>query len=179
MQVGEHDVVLEAGRKALEKWEARAFRRDIMYAMVLAHLGLASEALRAKEQVHGQLLSTQSPCLSLHSVRHAHRASFQCSELLLVQSSMCLKDGAHQCAGLQAAQGPANLQIACKQLLLMAAGGCGLRTHAGGQPPAEGCRAPLAVLRAGAGDCAGTRKVQARLHPGAPQGEKCDGKGLL
>ena len=49
-QVGEHEVVLEAGRKALEKWEARAFRRDILYAMTLAHLGLASEALRAKEQ---------------------------------------------------------------------------------------------------------------------------------
>ena len=43
-------MVLEAGRKALEKWEARAFRRDILYAMTLAHLGLASEALRAKEQ---------------------------------------------------------------------------------------------------------------------------------
>ncbi|CAL5227691.1 g10699 [Coccomyxa viridis] len=50
-EVGEHEVVLEAGRKALEKWEARAFRRDILYAMSLAHLGLASEALRAKEQV--------------------------------------------------------------------------------------------------------------------------------
>ncbi len=50
LQVGEHEVVLEAGRKALEKWEARAFRRDILYAMSLAHLGLASEALRAKEQ---------------------------------------------------------------------------------------------------------------------------------
>ena len=49
-QVGEHEVVLEAGRKALEKWEARAFRRDILYAMTLAHLGLASEALKAKEQ---------------------------------------------------------------------------------------------------------------------------------
>ena len=43
-------MVLEAGRKALEKWEARAFRRDILYAMTLAHLGLASEALKAKEQ---------------------------------------------------------------------------------------------------------------------------------
>ena len=43
-------MVLEAGRKALEKWEARAFRRDILYAMTLAHLGLASEAVKAKEQ---------------------------------------------------------------------------------------------------------------------------------
>ena len=51
MQVGEHEIVLEAGEKALEKWEARAFRRDILYAMALAHLGLASEALRGKEQV--------------------------------------------------------------------------------------------------------------------------------
>lgn len=54
-QVGEHEVVLEAGRKALEKWEARAFRRDILYAMSLAHLGLASEALRAKEQARSCL----------------------------------------------------------------------------------------------------------------------------
>ena len=43
-------MVLEAGSKALEKWEARAFRRDILYAMSLAHLGLASEALKAKDQ---------------------------------------------------------------------------------------------------------------------------------
>ena len=56
LQVGEHEVVLEAGSKALEKWEARAFRRDILYAMSLAHLGLASEALKAKDHVQ--------PCLT-------------------------------------------------------------------------------------------------------------------
>ena len=49
-QVGECDVVLEAGAKALEKWEARSMRRDILLAMALAHLGLASDALEAKEQ---------------------------------------------------------------------------------------------------------------------------------
>ena len=64
MQVGEHEVVLEAGRKALEKWEARAFRRDILYAMSLAHLGLASEALRAKEQAR--------PCLPASPLDQKH-----------------------------------------------------------------------------------------------------------
>ena len=60
-------MVLEAGRKALEKWEARAFRRDILYAMSLAHLGLASEALRAKEQARPCLAAQNSKCLNLSS----------------------------------------------------------------------------------------------------------------
>lgn len=50
-QVGEHDIVLEYGSKALEKWEARSMRRDILFAMAMAHLGLASDALEAKEKV--------------------------------------------------------------------------------------------------------------------------------
>lgn len=50
-QVGEHDIVLEYGSKALEKWEARSMRRDILFAMAMAHLGLASDALEAKEEV--------------------------------------------------------------------------------------------------------------------------------
>ncbi|CAL8462399.1 g1932 [Coccomyxa elongata] len=49
-EVGEHDIVLEYGSKALEKWEARSMRRDILFAMAMAHLGLASDALEAKEK---------------------------------------------------------------------------------------------------------------------------------
>ena len=55
-QVGECEVVLEAGARALEKWEARSLRRDILFACALAHLGLASDALEAREQVrHGDV----------------------------------------------------------------------------------------------------------------------------
>ncbi|EIE24067.1 hypothetical protein COCSUDRAFT_65723 [Coccomyxa subellipsoidea C-169] len=49
-EVGECDIVLEYGSKALEKWEARSMRRDVLFAMALAHLGLASDALEAKEK---------------------------------------------------------------------------------------------------------------------------------
>ncbi|KAK9906858.1 hypothetical protein WJX75_009282 [Coccomyxa subellipsoidea] len=52
-EVGECDIVLEYGSKALEKWEARSMRRDILFAMALAHLGLASDALEAKEKKVG------------------------------------------------------------------------------------------------------------------------------
>ncbi len=75
-QVGECDVVLEAGAKALEKWEARSMRRDILLAMALAHLGLASDALEAKEQarlyacMHAQpLCGWQDTALSTPSRR--------------------------------------------------------------------------------------------------------------
>ncbi len=44
-------MVLEAGGRALEKWEARGMRRDILLACALAHLGLASDALEARDQV--------------------------------------------------------------------------------------------------------------------------------
>ena len=49
--MGEHEVVLEVGARALDKWEARAMRRDILLAMALAHLGLASEAFEAPGHV--------------------------------------------------------------------------------------------------------------------------------
>lgn len=52
-QVGEHEVVVEVGARALDKWEARAMRRDILLAMALAHLGLASEAFEAPGHVRG------------------------------------------------------------------------------------------------------------------------------
>lgn len=52
-QVGEHEVVIEVGARALDKWEARAMRRDILLAMALAHLGLASEAFEAPGHVRG------------------------------------------------------------------------------------------------------------------------------
>ena len=57
--------MLEAGSKAMEKWEARALRRDILYAMSLAHLGLASEALKAKEQVRSHPNPCHCKCLSV------------------------------------------------------------------------------------------------------------------
>ncbi len=61
--------MLEYGSKALEKWEARSMRRDVLFAMALAHLGLASDALEAKEKVSHQphlcLLNRSQPFLSL------------------------------------------------------------------------------------------------------------------
>ncbi len=65
-QVGECDIVLEYGSKALEKWEARSMRRDILFAMALAHLGLASDALEAKEKVSSTILM-HTLCQSTHS----------------------------------------------------------------------------------------------------------------
>ncbi|KAK9845219.1 hypothetical protein WJX81_000406 [Elliptochloris bilobata] len=50
-EVGEHEVVLEVGARALDKWEARGMRPDILLAMALAHLGLASEAFEAPGHV--------------------------------------------------------------------------------------------------------------------------------
>jgi len=49
--VGEHEVVLEVGARALDRWEARAMRRDVLLAMALAHLGLAAEAFEAPGHV--------------------------------------------------------------------------------------------------------------------------------
>ncbi len=50
-QVGEFDIVLEVGGKVLEKWEARSMRRDILFAMALAHCGLATKSLDGKDKV--------------------------------------------------------------------------------------------------------------------------------
>lgn len=51
VQVGEYDIVLDIGGRVLEKWEARSMRRDVLFAMALAHLGLATDALDAKDKV--------------------------------------------------------------------------------------------------------------------------------
>ncbi|KAK9818230.1 hypothetical protein WJX72_009142 [[Myrmecia] bisecta] len=50
-EVGEFDLVIEVATQVLLKWESRAFRRDILLSMALAHCGTASEAFGAKDQV--------------------------------------------------------------------------------------------------------------------------------
>jgi hypothetical protein len=66
-QVGEFDIVLDVGSKVLEKWEARSMRRDILFAMALAHCGLATEALDAKDKVFAAAVRRQ-PAIVLHAI---------------------------------------------------------------------------------------------------------------
>lgn len=75
LQVGEFDIVLEHGNRALEKWEARSMRRDILFAMSLAHLGLASEALEAKDKVSFKQTQAQNSQdeLSWHCCKPAYQ----------------------------------------------------------------------------------------------------------
>jgi hypothetical protein len=51
MQVGESDIVLEAGQKALDMKEAKSFRRDVLLSMALAQCSLAAQAFDTKDEV--------------------------------------------------------------------------------------------------------------------------------
>lgn len=49
MQVGEYDLVVAMGTNLLEKWESRAFKRDILLSMALAQCGLATDTFAVKQ----------------------------------------------------------------------------------------------------------------------------------
>ncbi len=52
-QVGEYNIVLEVGRRVLETWESRQFRRDVLLSMALAHCGLASDEFEKQAVASG------------------------------------------------------------------------------------------------------------------------------
>ena len=49
VQVGEYDLVVAMGTNLLEKWESRAFKRDILLSMALAQCGLATDTFAVKQ----------------------------------------------------------------------------------------------------------------------------------
>ncbi len=51
VQVGESDIVLEAGQKALDMKEAKPFRSDVLLSMALAQCSLAAQAFDTKDEV--------------------------------------------------------------------------------------------------------------------------------